>query len=235
MRDLLPVAPNRVDAARQSQSLRPASASFLIELLAAALIAVALLASGIVSGNEADDTDSPGFRFNSLITMGISGGGDTIARYRGWFLGEPAEFEVDAGGDVLIFGGVNLRWPRRSTGFIVQAGLFSGGSGNFEQRAEFSRIPLELIAVYDWKRFRGGLGVTHHFSPKFRDEGIANFGLDFDDATGIVWQLDYLLPRFDVGLRHVAIDYTLSNSRAAPRLDGDHWGVTGTYRFGDRR
>jgi len=201
----------------------------------ARLAAIALLASCAVSGAESADSNALAFRFNSLITLGLSGGGDTIARYRGTLFGEPAEFEVDAGGDVSLFGGVSLRWPHLHTGLLAQVGLFSGGPGNLEQRAEFSRVPLELIVVFDWKRFQPGLGVTHHFSPRFTDEGILNIALDFEDATGVVLQLEYLFDRFNVGLRHVGIDYEPINARGAPGLNGDHWGITGTFRFGTKR
>lgn len=230
MRGLFRGARDSAKTTRPSQSRRLDFMSFQAELAA-----IALLATFGVSGAELTDSNASAFRFNPLITMGLSGGGDTIAKYRGTLFGEPAEFEVDAGGDILLFGGVDLSWPRRHTGLLVQAGFFSGGPGNFEQSAEFSRVPLELIAVFHWKRFRPGVGVTHHFSPRFRDEGITNLSLDFEDATGSVLQLDYLFDRFNVGLRHVVIDYSLSDALGAPGLDGDHWGITGTLRFGERR
>jgi len=229
MRGLVRVARDSFEILRLSQSRRAEFQFFRAEILA-----VVLLAWGAASSAEPAVDGAPGFRLRPLVTMGLSGGGETIARYRGTFLGEPTEFEVDAGGDVFLFGGVSLDWPRHHTGVLIQGGLFTGGPSNFEQSAEFNRVPLELIAVYEWGRFRGGLGATRHFSPKFRDKGIENIGFDFEDATGAVAQLEYLFDRFNVGLRYVGIDYALRGVRDRPTLDGDHVGITGTYRFGDR-
>lgn len=195
-------------------------------------ILVATLAMFVGAQAGAAEQDARTYSLRPTATIGISGGGDQIASYRGTLFGEPADFEVDAGGDVFLFGGLELFWPRSKAGLLVQTGLFTGGVSNSKQSAEFNRVPLELIGIRQWRRLRGGIGVTHHFSPGFEDEGIENFEVDFHDATGIVLQFEYMIHRFNVGIRHVIIDYEVSGVPDAPTVDGDHWGVTGTYRFG---
>lgn len=176
--------------------------------------------------------DGPrGLDFSPVAAFGLTGGGETIARYRGIFLGDEIDLDVDAGGTFFVYGGASLSWPVHHVGLLIQGGIFDGGFSNFEQKADFHRWPIELIGFFDWNRFRVGLGATRHLSPKFEDEGIQNYSLDFRDASGSLIQLDYAVKRFTVGLRYVVIDYEL-DVPGGPTIDGDHWGIAGSYRFG---
>lgn len=198
-----------------------------------ALAVMLCSAYGIACGAELVDADPAVFRFNPIVSAGLMQGGDTIATYRVRNFDDEYDVDLNAGGTLFTFVGASMLWPRRHVGLLLQGGRFiSSVSGyEYQEAASLTRWPVELIGFFQWKRLRGGLGVTHHFSPKFEDESSANITLSFEDATGTVLQLDYLFERFSVGLRYVSIDYKI----AANRLSGNHAGMVVTYRFGKTR
>jgi len=189
---------------------------------------------GVCVGAEPDGSAASGVRFNPIAVFGLTGGGETIARYRGFFYGDEIDLNVDAGGTTFVYGGASFSWPRRHVGVLIQGGMFNGGFSNWEQSADFTRWPVELIGFVDWRRFRIGIGATRHYSPKFEDNGIEDFTIRFEDASGSLLQVDYAVDRFTVGLRRVLVDYT-ARAQGRPEVDGDHWGVAGSYRFGRKR
>lgn len=187
-------------------------------------------------GAEPLDADPVAFRFNPIVSAGVTYGGDTIGTYRYWSFGNEIDVDLNAGGTLFTFGGVSMLWPRQHVGLLLQGGRLIGSVSNQnfeEQLANFTRWPIELIGFVEWKRFRGGVGVTHHFSPKSEEKGIVDITRRFEDATGTVLQVDYLFERFSVGLRHVAIDYEYEIESS--KLNGDHWGLVIAYRFGKTR
>ncbi len=164
-----------------------------------------------------------------LLSVGLTAGGDTIATYRVEYLGDEFDADVDAGEVFFLYGGVSMTWPRAHLGLQLQGGLFGGGVGGWDDSADFTRWPVELIAFFESSKLRVGVGVTRHFSPKFEEEGTAgDLELDFDDASGWLAQLEYISGNASIGLRHVMIDYEIGDAE----LDGDHWGLYGTFRVG---
>lgn len=170
-------------------------------------------------------------RITPFVAGGLTAGGDTIATYTVVYLGDEFLSSVDAGETGYLFGGVNLMWPKTGLGLQLQGGLFGGGVGIGENSVDLTRYPVELIGTFERGKWRAGIGVTRHNSPKFEDKTDTPFTLDFKDASGTVIQLDYLFERFSVGLRRVEIDYELPFAT----LDASHWGLNGEYRFGRSR
>ncbi|MDH4071650.1 MAG: hypothetical protein OEV41_00945 [Gammaproteobacteria bacterium] len=168
-----------------------------------------------------------GMQVSPVVSMGLTTGGDTIATYRISYLGVEYDTDVTLGGNFFIYGGARFFWPRTGLGIIAQGGAFIGGVTDDESSADLSRWPIEAIGFYEFGRLRLGLGVTRHIAPKFEEKGIGDARIDFEDAAGTVYQAEYLLGNFTMGLRHVAIDYRYRNAT----LDADHWGFFGSFRF----
>ena len=196
-------------------------------LLCWSMLAVFFLASGAGLAQETGEAEDTAFKISPVLSMGLTGGGDTIARYRVEFFGEETDADVDAGDVFFFYGGAKLFWPNSNLGLTIQGGLFGGGVGNYDERADFTRWPVEIIGTYETERWRLGAGVTRHFSPTFEEEGVGDNKLEFDDADGTLFQLEYKINNVAIGLRHVQIDYEIG----VAKLAGDHWGVFGTVTF----
>lgn len=183
--------------------------------------AVSILTSAVVEAQNAS------FAANPLFAAGLTLGGDSIAKYD-VHLGD-----VEAGGTLYYYGGINLEWPARHFALNVQGGRFvtSVSDYEFEQLGEFERWPIELIAYYERKRVRSGLGIARHLSANFENESDSALDLDFGDATGTLLEFQYLFPRFSINARYVSMDYEF----ALGELSGDHVGGGFTWRFGPLR
>lgn len=169
----------------------------------------------------------PAFVINPIFSAGLTYGGDSIASYD-VHLGD-----VDAGGTLFYYGGINFEWPRRHLALVVQGGRFvtSVSDYDFEELGWFERWPIEAIAFFERKRLRGGIGAVRHLSPTFEDKTGTGIELTFPDASGTIVQFDYLFPRFSLNGRYVFVDY----DTAVNGLRGDHFGVGFTWRFGRRK
>ena len=77
-----------------------------------------------------------------------------------------------------------------------------------------------------------GVGITQHTGVKRTVDGFLNSGsLDFEDATGLVMQIDYLLnERGYLSLKYTSIDYQPVNSNF--EIDGSSLGILIGFRFG---
>ena len=162
-----------------------------------------------------------------FVSMGLTGGGDTLATYPVVYLGEIDNVDVKLGGNFFIYGGARIFWPAARLGVLLQGGAFVGGIGGYEESVDLTRWPVEAIAFYQAGPLSLGAGVTHHLSPTFQENGLLNRGIDFEDATGAVVQAEYGFGQWGVGLRYSAIDYTFQGIT----LNADNWGLYGSYRF----
>ena len=96
----------------------------------------------------------------------------------------------------------------------------------------FERFPLEAILFAKGEKVHFGVGVSHHTGVKLTGD-VALFvpTVNFDDATGLVVQVDYLLnERGYLSLKYTAIDYQVSSNSS--KLDGSSIGVIIGFRFG---
>ncbi len=89
----------------------------------------------------------------------------------------------------------------------------------------WDRYPLELMQFYNTELFRIGAGASYHLNPSVTTSGFASGNdLDFDNALGLVVELDYKLSEKGfIGVRFTNIEYQVSNSSAT--IDGDSVGV----------
>ena len=122
-----------------------------------------------------------------------------------------------------------MRWPEAHVGMLLQGGLATTGVGSSDDGVDFKRWPVEAIGFVEAGKMRFGLGLTHHFAPTFDEDGTGdNLRVEFDDANGWIAQIEYHSGPATIGLRYVDISYDF----ATLEIDGEHWGLFGTYIFG---
>ena len=96
--------------------------------------------------------------------------------------------------------------------------------------AEFVRYPLEALLMYRANEniYIGG-GLTYHLNPSISGDGIAsNASVDFDNALGLVAELDFILANGGyLGIKLSSIDYELNGQSASGNSIG---GILG-FRF----
>ncbi len=194
---------------------------------AAVMVGLLLPATSLAADHE--QSESSAISINYLVGIGFMAGGDTIATYTTTFpsgsllAGETADLDVKGGNGGYYFIGAGAQWPRYNLGLELHWGLFKDSVGD---AGRFSRLATELMLFTELGDWRVGAGAMHHGSPEFKDDDLGN--LEFEDATGWLVQVEYQFENASLGVRHGAIDYELS----ASSLNGDHWGVIGTIRFG---
>lgn len=201
------------------------SISLTMQWLAIALV----LGCGTAGASEISPVphDSRRVHITPVVSMGLTGGGDTIATYQVEYLGEVDDTPVKLGGNFFIYGGARVFWPAARLGVLLQGGAFVGGIGGYEESVDLTRWPIEALGFYQAGPLSLGMGVTHHLSPTFEEKGLLNRRIDFEDATGLVVQAEYGFGRWGMGVRYSAIDYEFRDIT----FDADHWGVYGSYRF----
>ena len=97
---------------------------------------------------------------------------------------------------------------------------------------DFTRYPLTAMLFIKAEKLNFGVGVTQHTGIELTGDGVTSFTtVDFDDATGLVLQLDYLLgKRAYMSLQLTSIDYQPVNSSI--EVSGNSLGLLIGYRFG---
>jgi len=159
---------------------------------------------------------------------GLHFGGDTLATVQ--FLSGPDE-SIEAGGllsaslgyeldvsDILLF--------KASAGFKTDTIIAS------DIDADFTRFPLTGMVFLKAENFHIGAGVTQHTNVELSVDGFSGSATaKFDDATGIIFEVDYLLNKHGyLGIKFTSIDYQLPGSSVD--VDGSSIGVVLGLRFG---
>ncbi|MFW2374596.1 MAG: hypothetical protein ACN4GM_15830 [Gammaproteobacteria bacterium] len=131
-----------------------------------------------------------------LVGAGLTIGGDE--------LGGTSVDTVDAGELIRVYGGVQL--PVGDSPLKVQLTMgYHFDSVESEQgTGSFDRLEFELIPYYYLDKFRLGLGVTQHVSVAF-DQPTGFPDYDFDDATGIVFEVAHVLGRHERAWLHLRL------------------------------
>lgn len=185
-----------------------------------ALFSVALLLAGTVQARD----------YDLLLQAGIDAGGDDLfsATYTN---GDTVNI---SGGDMFQMGvGTTFKTApellpaletQLSVGYKFDRANAENGS------ATWGRFPIEALEFYTTPAWRFGGGLTYHLSPKLKGSGVAsNASVDFDDALGIVFEVDYILGANSyIGGRITRIDYTISNTNL--EFSGNSIGITFGWR-----
>ena len=155
-----------------------------------------------------------------LVGGSITIGGDE--------LGGTSIDTVDAGELIRVFGGVKL--PVGDSPFNLQLTMgYHFDSVESEQgTGSFDRLEFELIPFIHLDKFRLGVGVTQHISVEFdQPSGFTDY--EFDDATGVVFEVAHTIGRDQRAWMHVRlvdIEYT---SPSYGTVDGGYIGFGATF------
>ena len=95
---------------------------------------------------------------------------------------------------------------------------------------DWNRIPIDLLGFYRTSNYRFGGGLTYHIYPKLRGTGDAQMYVEFENALGVVGQIDMLFgERGSIGLRFLKLEYKAKNIDYKAKSDGI--GVTASISF----
>ena len=156
------------------------------------------------------------FGGDSLAKVSFSDGFDDSIK-AGEGMSASAGYEVDINETLLV---------KFSAGFKFDLIIADNGD------ADFIRLPLNAMLFIKQKKLHFGVGLTQHTGVELSGDGFLNFNtFEFEDATGIILELDYLLnERAYLGLKLTSIDYQLEHSDED--IDGSSLGIVIGFRFG---
>ena len=160
---------------------------------------------------------------------GLHFGGDTLATVS-FFGGE--DQSIDAGG--LISGSIGYEVDISDMLLIkASAGIKFDSIPASNIDVDFTRTTMNGMVFFKGEKFHFGVGVEQHSNIELSIDGFAGSATaEFEDATGLVMQLDYLLnERGYIGFKLTSIDYQQPNSSV--EIDGSSFGILIGFRFGN--
>lgn len=212
-------------------TLRVAGAGAQAMARAKALVAAGMAAGlfaglGAAGAASAQGIDRP---VRGFVGIGLTGGGDKLATVQ-WSNGDSTN--VNAGGQVDLRAGVDVRLGDAPFSLQASLGWFSQRAGGTNGSVTFERFPLELIGSWHAAdNFRLGLGVRRTGDAKLKGRGAAsNIGTTtFKGEIGGVLEGEWLFARiYGLALRAVGEEYKAPNGEKA---DGSHIGLRFSVYF----
>ncbi len=158
------------------------------------------LASSYASANQLD----------GVIGIGVGFGGDEMMKGV-YTTGESDKIKGNEG--ISLFGGADYTLAgdvtvRATVGYKTDSINATNGE------ITFSRVPLELTGFKNLGRHRLGGGLAYHTSVNFecKVDSVCSEEIEFDNATGLTAQYEYVLPelrvgRFTAGIKYNMIEY----------------------------
>ena len=197
---------------------------------------LALAAAALVPGiaHAGLDSDNP---IHPLVGIALTGGGDKLSSaefYNGY------SKDITAGGLVYVYGGAEFHTKDSPFGFQATVGYHFDNTSADNGTQRFSRVPLEVIALYNLApRWRLGVGARYASNAKFRSSGAGDVGNDdFKSQLGAVIVGEWLItPSMGLQLRYVnesykADIYCYADDRVhRVNIDGSHGGIGFNYYF----
>lgn len=164
-----------------------------------------------------------------LFNIGYDVGGDSIVTVL--YNYGPSE-SVDANKGIFFGAGVSLVWDKAST-METQLTLnykFDETDPYASGGVKYSTTAFDAVQVFNVNQVSFGVGLTYHMSPEVTGTGIVSGNLNFDDATGLLFQLGYRLSdRSQIGMRYTNVKYKGSG---LPEYDGSGIGFYFNFAFG---
>ncbi|MBL0728650.1 outer membrane beta-barrel protein [Piscinibacter sp. HJYY11] len=183
-------------------------------------LAVAALALGAAHAAWAQPVVRP------LVALGVTGGGDTVARV---VYSNGDSDKVRAGGMVALVTGVEMGFtPLVSAQALI--GYHVDGITASNGDVKFDRYPVEFLGHYRLTdSFRLGGGARYTARARTRSSGAASGTVpneDFKPAWGTVVEGEFTVSRnFGIKLRYVSEKFDSKTFPGAPELKGNHVGV----------
>lgn len=185
--------------------------TFSIVAAAVALVPSAAFADAAPASSDGGVTISPmaGFAFTAggtpLVHITI------VNQTTGQYMQSTA---VKAGGQDFAYAGGELRFPSAHLALQALAGYHWDSKGGNNLDITFSRVPIELVALYQpvsWLRVGGGLRYdTHVHMTGEGDASVAEIQQRYGNAVGEVLKAEWMvLPDTGIELRWTNIKYKL--------------------------
>ncbi len=168
--------------------------------------------------------------YDMLFQFGVDVGGDELfsATYTN---GDTVN--IDAGDLLQIGVGTTFqtlpsRFPELETQLSVGYKFDAANATNGD--VDWQRFPVEVLEFYTTPAWRFGGGLTYHLNPTLKGSGVASsVAVDFDNALGIILEVDYVMGSAYIGGRITSIDYTTSNTGVS--ASGNSVGLTFGWRI----
>lgn len=203
---------------KQTLTLRRAGLSVL--LFAAAMPGLAQPAGG---------------QIKPFVGAGLTFGGEDLATAE---YTDRSSSTVTTGGFLDLRGGIEYRLIQSPWSLQLAIGYHTDSTKASNGEFEFSRVPIELIAMADMsERWRVGLGIRKATGAKVSATGDAArqtaFGrtTTFDSELGVLFQAEYMVgPQFALQARYVSEGYRVQFKQPV-NVDGSHLGIFGVFYF----
>jgi hypothetical protein len=132
-------------------------------------------------------------------------------------------------GELYSFGiGVSLDLApdveSRITIGIKEDGVFASNGS-----VKFSRYPIDVLVLKRAGGWKIGGGVTYHMNPEYYDSTYPPLSVPFDDALGLLVELDRELGAVYIGGRLTFIDYQIAGGSG--KFSGNSFGVVAGIKF----
>lgn len=135
---------------------------------------------------------------------------------------------VEAGGLLSLAVGAQIE-TSDDVNMVVTVGWKSDSINAVNGELEFSRLPINALALYVMGQWQVGGGITYHMNPEYSENSpFANVTAKFDDAVGFLADVRYFYSeRSYVGGRYTMIDYEIGSIT----VDGNSIGITAGIVF----
>ncbi len=153
-----------------------------------------------------------------ILTIGVEAGGDDLVT-------TTAE-DLSAGGGLTLGAGISFSQADSALSYraILHYRFNTVEFTHPDGDATFDTLPLELGLFNRWNRHEIGAGLSTHLSPSYEissSNGFLNDSIDFDNATGIFLQYNYIFSTAEtatfttdtyIGFKITAMDYETANT-----------------------
>lgn len=196
------------------------------------LLTSLILAASLIPAAQAQQH---GGTLKPFVGIGLTFGGEDLATAE---YTNGTTYTVTTGGLVDFRGGLEYRLINSPWAIQAILGYHTDSSDATNGRFQFSRIPVELIAMADMSdQWRIGFGVRKASSAKVSTSGDAvtqtRYGRSttFESNVGVLFQAEYRVsPQLGLQARYVNERYQLKLSQPEEK-DGSHVGVFGVFYF----
>lgn len=187
-----------------------------------------LLAAAVLAALAHSSAFAEGLR--PVVGFALTGGGKTLLKVE---TDDGDEQRVSSGGLVHLFAGLEYQAPESPLSFQFNVGYHVDGIGADNGDANFSRVPVELLAFWHVDpAVRLGGGVRKATGARFTSSGAADVG-DFNmrSSTGFVLQAEYLFAGGATAFARYVDESYKSNRLVGGEVSGNHAAVGMAYRF----
>jgi len=140
-----------------------------------------------------------------VLVAGYDAGGNNVVNVT-YTNGNTDSIRANEG--VYAGGGVSVLNDARNIEFLGTLSVKYLGLHASNGDVTWLSYPLDALFFYRRQSFRLGGGLTYAIKPRVKGTGDASYiDMKFDDAVGVVLQVDYLLESVNLGLRYTILDY----------------------------